>query len=286
MSEADTTAEVVSEPWRLAAGPGFADTYETDETASAFESAPEQEPTPLAMSEADTTAQVVSEAWRLASGPGFADTIATHEAASTPESASEPEPASGADASADVDSEPAAVGFQFDSPADATLSVSREEVEAALRGPGSDPPHFELGDPGTGLEPMMVDLRPTAPPTEDKIPVFEPPEELESAMTRFNARHVVLFRALRAEIGAGAANFVRSCRTGLDGGFAQMFASADLRADGSWDPEALKRSVIEHRVSNADEGFRQLIDAEIEKLRVHLGETKTGSLADQLASIP
>jgi hypothetical protein len=227
--------------------------------------------------------------------------------------------------------------------------VSRADVEAALRGSDDGLPRFELGEPGTGLEDMKVDMCPVAPPAfeleapradapqgvdapsldQDEAepasafldfdrtarvpreeiesslqapaespvaaepepavteePAFEPPPQLEGAIASFNARHVALFRVLRAEIGAGAANFVRSCRGGLDNGFAELFATADLRADGSWDPEGLKRSVIEHRVANAPEAFRKLLDGELQLLRVQLGDARAAVLADQLASIP
>lgn len=268
----------------------------------------------------------------------------------------------------------------FDSPADATVAMSREDVEAALRGPDHGLPRFTLGEPGTGVEDMQIDMCPVAPrafeldspgevasqsaeapvvesvdfdrtarvpreeiesalqgpaespvaspepepepeperasePAEPPImavepepmeapaaslepepaavveapaiaaPEFAPPEDLEGIIASFNARHVILFRAVRAEIGAGAANFVRSCRGALDNGSEDLFATADLRADGSWDPDGLKRSVIEHRIGNASEVFEKLLDGELLRLRAHLGEVKAAALADQLAAI-
>ena len=151
---------------------------------------------------------------------------------------------------------------------DRTARVSPEELEAALR------------------EPAAPSETPAATPPAFEPPAFTPPEDLDGAVASFNARHVILFRSLRAEIGAGAANFVRSCRGTLDESFAAMFESADLRADGSWDPEGLKRSVIEHRVENASEGFRKLLDDELQRLRAHLGEARSAALADQLSTIP
>ena len=85
---------------------------------------------------------------------------------------------------------------------------------------------------------------------------------------------------------AGAANFVRSCRGALDNGYAELFANADLRSDGSWDPEGLKRSVVDHRIANAPEGFQRLLDGELQRLRAHLSDARAAALADQLASIP
>jgi hypothetical protein len=260
-------------------------------------SEPEPEPTPIPVSEADNSAEVISEPWRLA-----------------------------AERPPDDHPEPDAAVLQSDLPADAdeTVAMAREDVEAALRGPDDDPPRFSLGEPGTGVEDMKIDMCPDAPrafeldapgevdspgisteapdldrtarvPREEiesalrepaaAAPAFEPPLGLEEAIASFNARHVVLFRALRAEIGAGAANFVRSCRVALDGGHAELFATAELRADGSWDPDGLRRSVIERRAANAEEGFRRLLDGELERLRAPLGDERAAVLAGQLASI-
>jgi len=240
---------------------------------------PDPDPTPLPVSDADNGAEVISEPWRLA---------------------------------------------EEKRPDDATVAIPREEVEAALRGVDEDPPRFELGEPGTGVgdmkvDDMKIDLRPDAPlPDRDdaetggepldldrtarvsreeieasirepeeapSLPPFEPPANFDGAIASFNARHVVLFRALRAEIGAGAANFVRSCRAALDTGFAAMFEAAELRADGSWDPEGLKRAVIAYRVENAPEAFERLLDDELQRLRMHLGEARAAALADQLSTI-
>jgi hypothetical protein len=333
------------------------------------DTAPEEtpEPTPIALSEADESAEIISEPWRLAGERPPED-----RPAATP-----------------------AVLPVIDSPADATLALSRDEIEAALRPADADDvlPKFELGEPGTGLEGMQVDIAPApqgrdfemdepaasvgpdlavddraageAPPIDplpvalseaphedfverihdpepeaapipapeaerapdpvvrpleldstaqirredieaalhrssdegssDRAPApeaaapaeapWEPPAGLESAISSFNARHVVLFRALRAEVGAGAANFVRSCRSSLREGHAAMFASAELRPDGSWDPDGVKRSVIEHRIGDADLAFRQLLDQEIDLLRVHLGAKRVAALTEQLAAI-
>jgi hypothetical protein len=147
-----------------------------------------------------------------------------------------------------------------------TARISREALESALRVPLDEETKAEAPAPAARID----------------LPPFEPPPDLDSAIASFNARHVVLFRALRAEVGAGAANFVRSCRAALDNGFDQMFDSAGLRADGSWDPEGLRKSVIDHRVANASRGFSKLLDGELEKLRAHLGDARTAALADQL----
>ena len=308
-----------------------------DDDRSEAPRGPDPDPVPIPLSDADNAAEVISEPWRLA-----AFTRPAPEAAPAPEPAPEPAAAMAEPEMATVDEDRA----------NATIAISRESVEAAIRGPEPEPSRFELAEPGTGVDDMQVDdtkidmppdvsrvfelddavasgssvpsaeasvetpvtgsdvaepaleaidpdrtarvsreevesaLRQPAAAPEPASPPFAPPDDLDGAVASFNARHVILFRSLRAEIGAGAANFVRSCRAGLDDGFAAMFESADLRADGSWDPEGLKRSVIEHRVSNASEGFRRLLDDELRRLRAHLGEARAAALADQLSTIP
>jgi hypothetical protein len=331
LSEADTTAEVISEPWRVAAM-----RPEDDASVASEAAAP-----PIPVSAADAQAEVISEPWPVAIEPLAEDV---------------PEPPS--------------IAFEIDSLPDATVAIPREDVEAALSGSGQALPRFELGEPGTGLEDMKVDIRaaeqpaaeeeaPGVPVSQEEIaperatpepseqqppasealdpdrtvrisreeiesslrasvpepepepepepmvvseapafdapvpeapvldaPAFAPSPDLDGAIASFNARHVVLFRALRAEIGAGAANFVRSCRGALENGYAELFATADLRSDGSWDPEALKRSVIDHRIADASEGFQRLLEGEMQRLRVQLSDARAAALADQLASIP
>ena len=334
VSSADVPTEVISEPWRLAAlRPSNDEALAIPPAdASAVTEPVETGATPIPVSDADASAEVISEPWRLA-------------AERRPEEVPAPPP----------------VAFQFDSPADATVAISREDVEAAMRVSGDALPRFELGEPGTGLEDMKVDICaaatpasvPDAPsessdpdrtarlsreeiesalkdPPESPVatseshataeespeapaaaaaaeaaepepiaanetpafegpafeaPAFEPSPNLDGAIASFNARHIVIFRALRAEIGAGAANFVRSCRAALDSGHAELFATADLRSDGSWDPEGLKRSVIDHRIAGASAGFQKLLDGELQRLRAHLSDARAAALADQLASI-
>jgi hypothetical protein len=160
-----------------------------------------------------------------------------------------------------------------------TSRITREEVEAALFDT-HEPDDVKAEAPSPSSPEHAGEVSASAGP-----PAWEPPEGLDGAIAAFNARHVVLFRALRTEVGAGAANFVRSCRAALDNGFAELFAAAELRADGSWDPEGLKRAVIEHRTENAQEAFRELLDQEVDRLRVHLGDLRATAIAGQLAAI-
>jgi hypothetical protein len=249
---------------------------------------PDPDPTPIPVSQADSGAEVISEPWRLAAERRPDDAtvaIPREEVEAALCGVDEDRPrfelgASGTGVSemkvddSKIDMRPdAPQPFELDSPLpdrhdaeddgepldlDRTVRVPREEIEASIR----------------------------EPEVASSLPDFEPPADFDGVVASFNARHVVLFRALRAEIGAGASNFVRSCRGTLDTGFAAMFESADLRADGSWDPEGLKRAVIARRVENVSEGFQRLLDDELQRLRMHLGEARAAALADQLSTIP
>jgi hypothetical protein len=302
LSEADETAEIVSEPWRLAAekapeaptkaSPSNVAEIEqpadvtiglTREDVEAALSDPEPEgglprfelgepgtgleDMKVDMRPSDAVRDFemgspetglptdpfdgVAEQVDLADEPEVEDTTQSLQL----EPAFEPEP----EPTAQVDSE-------------RTSRITREEVEAAL---------FDSAETRDEAPAKAV----TETPAPIELPAWEPPEGLDGAIAAFNARHVVLFRALRTEVGAGAANFVRSCRAALDDGFAELFAAAELRADGSWDPEGLKRAVAEHRVENAQVAFRELLDHEVERLRVHLGDQRAAAIAGQLAAI-
>jgi hypothetical protein len=286
LSVADESAEVISEPWRLAA-----------------EKRPEPEIQPEVEAHPETEARFEIDTPHEIEARGADETVAISrqdiEAALHGHDVPEPrftmgEPGTGVnDMQVDdtkIDMRPGAPrNFEVDETAeiaDEELDVLPQEPVEAVR--EDDPADLDR-TARVSPEELEAALREPAAPSvapASEAPGFTPPDDLDGAVASFNARHVILFRSLRAEIGAGAANFVRSCRGGLDERFAAMFESAELRADGSWDPEGLKRSVIEHRVANAPDGFRRLLDDELQRLRAHLGEARASALANQLATIP
>jgi hypothetical protein len=318
LSDADETAEIVSEPWRLAA-----------------EKAPEQSPgaSPAPVSEVESPSNVTialtgDEAEAALKDPepegglprfelgepgtgledmkvdmrpsdavrnfemdapaaglppdALAEAGEPAESADAPEVEDVREPAPFESASDPPDEHEAEAEVERPAEADSerTSRISREDVEAALFDSGDvrEETPDEVPTPASA-EPAAADPTPVDPPA------WEPPEGLDGAIAAFNARHVILFRALRTEVGAGAANFVRSCRAALDNGFAELFAAAELRADGSWDPEGLKRAVVAQRMGNAQDAFGELLEHEVERLRVHLGDQRATAIAGQLAAI-
>ena len=274
ISAADESAEVISEPWRLAE-------LRRPETDSA------QEPKPQLMldSPRDATLYIPREDVEAALR-GAADTTPKFELG---------EPGIGLP-DGDVDMRPdaprafepkASVAVDEPQPLDlnGTVRLSRDAIEGALN-PLAGPAErtAPIDDEPESVEQAVAQVSATVD-VEPQAVTWEPPADLDAHIASFNARHVILFRALRVEIGAGATNFVRSCRVALDPGVSEMFASAGLRADGSWDSAELKRSVIEHRIANPGVGFTLLLESEIQKLRIHLGDEKAAALADQLAVI-
>lgn len=306
LSEADETAEIVSEPWRLAAERPANDRPEDSPALLAADDVPPEPALALTPDVADGDLRDAAgdpepedglPRFELGEpGTGLEDMKVDMRPAESvrefelgpPASGLEPEEDPGAfdpsqaaappverfalplSSEPESGQEPPAPEFEH------TTRIPREEVEAALR-ESAEPP-VAAAEREQALEAAPVPDHPETP--------WEPPDGLEGAIASFNARHVVLFRTLRAEVGAGAANFVRSCRGSLDNGFAQMFAAADLRADGSWDPDGLKRAIVEHRVTQPHDGFRELLDHEVERLGALVGERRASALAEQLAAIP
>jgi hypothetical protein len=140
-----------------------------------------------------------------------------------------------------------------------TMRMSREDVDAALRGPADDEDFGEQG-----FE-------------------WEPPEDLDLSISRFNAMQRLVYRTVRSEVGAGAANFIRSCCDEDSG--PNPIEGAELHSDGTWDSEGLRRQVVEHRIEDPWELYRQLIDRELDVLRSHVGEAKIVELQRQVEKV-
>ncbi len=142
-----------------------------------------------------------------------------------------------------------------------TTRLRPEEIEAALAtGPAGPEP--EARSPGgSGASPP------------------EAPADLEPLIERFNEMQRVLFRSIRAEIGAGAFNFVRSCGGRVEG---TLFARVGLGPDGAWDPQGLKQALLEAGVPQPWTCFERLIEEELRRLEVHLGQARVAGLRERL----
>ncbi len=180
----------------------------------------------------------------------------------------------------------------IDSPADSTLYLTRDEVADALEGT----PDVEVADAAAtedertsefpreaveaGLEAAEAESEP-----EPDLPDWDPPSDLDDQISRFNARQRLLYRSIRAEVGAGAPNFVRSCCGQVAPGDANPFEGAQMNADGTWDIDGLRRAALEGRIPEPWREYERLIALELEMLRMHLGESRAQSLRQQIEQI-
>lgn len=122
---------------------------------------------------------------------------------------------------------------------------------------------------------------------EETLPPFAPAEDLPNHIERLNARQRIVFRTIRAEVGAGAANFVRSC-CGRSSSGADPFDGLTLRADGTWDADELRDAVVRHRLEEPAAVYDRLIELEFEMLREQIGEARANALREQVegAGVP
>jgi hypothetical protein len=156
-----------------------------------------------------------------------------------------------------------------------TMQLSRDAVDAAL----ADVRSSESRVDHEGGRRVEV-------PSEPRFggPAWEQPGDLEAIIQQFNAMQRVVYRAIKAEVGAGAANFIRSCcDTTSDS--SDPLRGAELQADGSWDIEGLRRAVVENRISDPRLVYQELIDREIDLLRTHIGDARVLDLERQIERV-
>lgn len=148
----------------------------------------------------------------------------------------------------------------------------------------SQEPAFELGTPGCDTEPYMEEQRPMKPRlTEEDRRALDPSTERE--IEWLNACQQTVYRIVRAEVGAGAANFIRFCGEKLPDGFGAVFAHVELEDDGSWDVPALRAGLRRERPGELHAGFQRLIDKELEMVQVHLGPERAAALRRKIGDL-
>ncbi len=107
---------------------------------------------------------------------------------------------------------------------------------------------------------------------------WELPADLDQIIQRFNAMHRIVFRAIRAEIGAGAVNFVRSCCCGMPEDVPDPVEGVELYVDGSWSADGLQAVVVEKRIEEPWPAYQAVLDREFVTLLPLLGETAAAEL--------
>ncbi|HEX6853516.1 MAG TPA: DUF4388 domain-containing protein [Candidatus Polarisedimenticolaceae bacterium] len=195
----------------------------------------------------------------------------------------EPEPLPEPEAESEVSGAPLASLGALDSPdTDRTMIIPREQVEALF---ATDMPIVEPPVAAAPVPAPVDESHPEPEPepgAEAELPAWEPPVGIDDEIARFNARHKIVFGEIRKEIGAGAVNFVKSCRASLGTRAGQLFVAAELQGDGSYEPGSLRRSVIDVRMEDAPDAFRGLIDQELTRLAIAIGEKRLAALRERL----
>ena len=130
--------------------------------------------------------------------------------------------------------------------------------------------------------PHELDASDAEPEIPDGDDPWEPPGDLDTLISRFNAAQRTVYRVLRAEVGAGAANVIRSCFGCQD---PATLGGSELQSDGSWDAEALRNAVVRHRIDEPWPEYERLIQQELETLRAHISSTQMGVLEQQLEQV-
>jgi hypothetical protein len=98
--------------------------------------------------------------------------------------------------------------------------------------------------------------------------LFRDPPARAAEVRDLNACHRALFAALRAEIGAGARNFVLSCALRLSReGTAGLPAGLPLNSDGEWDESWLEAAFGPAGGGRAGQALGVLLEEEIAHAR-------------------
>jgi hypothetical protein len=170
----------------------------------------------------------------------------------------------------------------------------QEEVEQALLAmgeagtspePAAPPPDLSLDEIDTESSDEAGPEDPAAAEGDALEPGPEVPEEVEATILRFNAMHRVVYRAVRSEIGAGAANFVRSCCIHVARQAPDLVEGVQLHPDGSWDTNGLKRAIVDKGIEDPWDVYQLVLDREFVALQPHLGDLRSDELKQRIWEI-
>jgi hypothetical protein len=236
--------------------------------------------------------------------------------------AGEPSETPFADAALPVEAEPPGVDHApMESPpeADGVWQAQDEIASAQQESPAGDPQPAEAAGSVQAAQPFTEDAQ--EPPLEPTAAIDQPlaelslseldaewseetasseagsaddqideaeldlPDGVEETIVRFNAMHRVVYRAVRSEIGAGAANFVRSCCVQVARDAPDPVEGVELFADGSWDVAGLKKVIAEKQIADPWAIYQRVLDEEFVSLRPHLGDVRADELKQKIWEI-
>ena len=170
--------------------------------------------------------------------------------------------------------------------------------EEAAPAPAEEPPPAEPVAEEVASEPApepfpeepAVEEAPTTPgervaeePAGEPAP--EPTPELLAEVDRFLARHRVVWRALRLEIGAGVRNFVLTCQRNLAVA-GDLFEGLEPGGEGDYDRDELARRLAARPSLDPRGALDDLVETEIRMIRGLVHPASLQEIEKGLAEIP
>jgi hypothetical protein len=107
-------------------------------------------------------------------------------------------------------------------------------------------------------------------------------QDLDELVGRFNAMHRLVYTAVKAEIGAGAVNFVRSCCGQAVTEIPDLLEEVELQVDGTWNEDGLKSAISLHGIDDPWEVCQRVLDREFGLLAPHLGQSRATELQERI----
>ncbi len=154
-------------------------------------------------------------------------------------------------------------------------------AESAMDASASEGAAPETNAPEDGREAQPADPEVSAEP---EPPAVEVSDAIQAEVERFNARHAVVFRQLRIEIGAGVRNFVITCGRRL-GDRGEIFEGLAPDRDGRFDSQRLGEAIALQWQGNPREPLDSLIETEINLVRGLLPYDRLAAIEQSLRAL-
>ena len=175
------------------------------------------------------------------------------------------------------------------SPAEEPSAEGPEGPVAGEPGDVEEPPPTEpvVEEPAEPPAPVSEEAPPVEPAGGEAVrgPVPEPSPEVFAEVDRFLARHRVVWRALRLEIGAGVRNFVLTCQRNL-GVAGDLFEGLEPGAEGGYDRDELARRLAARPFLEPRQALDDLVETEIRMIRGLVHPASLQEIEKGLSEIP
>jgi len=171
---------------------------------------------------------------------------------------------------------------------DATQAIPAQILRAANKGRDLPADRVDEDSPEVAFEEAAEDASEEIT-AEHAVPdagdTWELPDEADQAIGWFNAVQRVIYRAVKVDVGAGAANFIRSCCQQLACECHDAVGASALHNDGSWEAAGLREAIREQEIEDPWALYQRLIEIEIEQVRQFMGETRASTLQQQVERV-